>query len=104
MNFKLKTFLLIGVVLVSVFATNNFFVFRGEKKVFGFLNSGRVKAEKTDLSGEGLKRDVLASLETATNLKKEPMRNWKVLDPELSAKAAIVQSLDDYFPFYHANI
>lgn len=36
-------------------------------------------------------------------VKNVPVRNWKVLDPATSAKAVIIQSLDDQFPFYHYN-
>lgn len=35
--------------------------------------------------------------------RKGPVRNWEVLDPAVSAKAVLIQSLDDQFPFFYYN-
>lgn len=32
-----------------------------------------------------------------------PVRNWDVLDPKVTAKAVLIQSLDDYYPFFNYN-
>lgn len=36
-------------------------------------------------------------------VKMQPVRKWDVLDPEVTAHAVLVQSLDDRFPYYHSN-
>jgi D-alanyl-D-alanine carboxypeptidase len=39
----------------------------------------------------------------APTVRHASVRNWDVLDPELLLQGALVQSLDDQFPFYHYN-
>ncbi len=38
-----------------------------------------------------------------SSVKKIPVRNWDVLDPDLSAEGVLMESLDDNFSFYRFN-
>jgi D-alanyl-D-alanine endopeptidase (penicillin-binding protein 7) len=41
--------------------------------------------------------------EWESQLDQIPERDWKILDPEVSSQAVIIQSLDDNFPFFRHN-
>ncbi len=38
-----------------------------------------------------------------SGISKVPERNWSVLDPEIPSQSAVIQSLDDNFPFFKHN-
>ena len=57
-------------------------------------SAGGTDAKGNDAGG----KTAVPNLETDS--RKIPERDWKVLDPEVSAEAAIIQSLDDNFPFF----
>lgn len=94
MMMKWHALLLIIVLLGSVVAANHF-VFRDEA---GSAASGNI-LETVSSTTEG----AFVRGSDSFRLKTEPTRNWDVLDPEVSAHAVLIQSLDDYFPFYHFN-
>ncbi|MEK7626794.1 MAG: serine hydrolase [Patescibacteria group bacterium] len=68
--------------------------------VISLVRSGRTE-EKKPIVDDAPEKTTLSNWEN--NLGKVPERNWKVLDPDLSAEAAIVQSLDDNFPFFKSG-
>ncbi len=43
----------------------------------------------------------LASLQDSRPVQKAPKRDWEILDPDLSARSVLLQSLDESFPFFH---
>lgn len=68
--------------------------------IIGLVRSGQTESKKSTAENTP-EKTALSNWEN--NSKKVPVRNWKVLDPELSAEAAIVQSLDDNFPFFKSG-
>jgi len=42
--------------------------------------------------------------EKEIKIKKAPIRNWEILDPEINAAAVLIESLDDGFPFFYQQI
>ncbi len=47
-------------------------------------------------------QDGLASLrDPSYQVTPGPVRNWEILEPEVSAHSVLLQSLDDSFPFFH---
>lgn len=85
---KWQIILLVFLVLISgVIAKTNLFSSRAN--------------EATDAPPTAPVKTAVPSWESEVS--RVPERNWKVLDPSVSAQAVIVQSLDDNFPFYKYN-
>lgn len=96
MDTKWQALILILVVLSSIFLANNF-VFHSVPAVRA--NQPQVFAG----SPSSVERGATLYSAQAAIVKSVPTRDWGVLDPEVSAHAVLIQSLDDRFPFYHFN-
>lgn len=97
---KWQALALAGVVLVSAFLTR-----------VG-VESGRAVESSSDVvftssepgvspSDSGASLQASLSEVQAPDARQAPTRDWDVLDPQVSAEAVLIQSLDDSFPFFH---
>lgn len=100
MNAKWQALILAVLILVS----------------FGLTKIKTDKSERNGVEANGVVRSFPPSsgkagadsgdsflLASSFKIKKNPERNWNALDPKITAEAAIVQSLDENFPFFHFN-
>lgn len=92
MNIRWQTLILIILILVS-FSLTNIKIGAPER-----TNTAVFEAVQTDIDSQ--KASLLSS---SLEIRKNPVRNWEVLDPKIAAAAVIVQSLDENFPFFHLN-
>ncbi len=103
MSIRFQTLILILIILVSFSLTKitSFYPAANSK-----ANQNQISVSKnekfTASSNFGIQNSSL-SLANSAQIKKGLARDWTVLDPKISAKAAMVQSLDDNFPLLNYN-
>lgn len=101
MNIQWQALLLIVLVLVSLTITR----IRDESLRF----SGASASLEKDVDVEPLTLSPKLAfqrapvLKTSFEVKKAPVRDWDVLDPQVGAESVLIQSLDDNYPFFHLN-
>jgi D-alanyl-D-alanine carboxypeptidase len=91
MSLKWQALILIGIILVSLTVTRLYSI--GISNNYELENSSSTE----DLYNEK------SSPDEVKPVKKMPIRKWDVLDPSITAKSAIVHSLDDNLPFFYKN-
>ncbi|KKU91302.1 MAG: Serine-type D-Ala-D-Ala carboxypeptidase [Candidatus Jorgensenbacteria bacterium GW2011_GWA1_48_11] len=98
MSIRSQALILVFLILVSLTLTR---ISIGPSSLAGNQVSRAAKTTVTpaanDLSYER------ASLLQNAQVPPGPVRNWDVLDPKVTAKAVLIQSLDDYYPFFNYN-
>ncbi len=87
-------FILLSLVLtkvnLSVFSAGNGIPEAVQKSIVVSPASNDLSYERANLLG-------------SVQVPKGPVRNWDVLDPKVTAKAVMIQSLDNYYPFFNYN-
>lgn len=110
MNIRSQTLILVLLILASLSLTN---IPEGGRLISkenipeqGAVVSAALPQKRSaeDLAFE--KKPLFQANATTRNVyevKKAPERNWGVLDPQISAEAVLVQTLDGSYPFFHLN-
>ncbi len=98
MNIRWQSLIFVFVILISIVLTNidlgSAFTSSSEKQ---FPKNIPSSDEKVDLSGGSVRPSAEKRNEPS------PMRVWSVLDPNINARAVLIQSLEEGFPFLHYN-
>lgn len=102
MNIRWQSFFLIILILFSVALTRikNLPFEVGAHKSEG---EGGVRVRQATSTSQLLTYQKASLISQPVEIKESPARNWNVLDPKVRAKSVLIQSLDDYFPFFHYN-
>lgn len=93
MNIKWQTLILILLILISFSLT---------KIKIPFANEISMDVNK-DLEIKPVPNTDQKAQLIPEKVRQAPVRKWNVLDPKVQAKAVLIQSLDDHFPFFHYN-
>jgi len=101
MNNKALTFILVAVLIGSVgFANRPKKESAGAAKLLPSQSPNLSRSEKSGNYFSGIQSSALA-YNNLPPIPQMPVRKWEVLDPKLTAKAAIMHSLDDDIPLYY---
>lgn len=98
MSVKTQTFILIILILISVVITK---ITLAPSPVLSNANNQITLENISQTAGLNFERAELTA--SQISIKKLPSRNWDILDPKINSQSVLVQSLDEYFPFYHFN-
>lgn len=98
MDFKYQSLILIILVLFSLTITQLNSQASSEN-----LSAVENRNEEEIQSSEDLLNFQTASISDIQEIQKSPVRKWGVLDPEVTADAALIHSLDDEFPLFYTN-
>ncbi|MAF80355.1 hypothetical protein CL629_04755 [bacterium] len=100
---KWQALALAGVVLVSAFLTR--VGVEADRTVDSEAGSEELASLEESLPQEDSSDFFEDSLSFAQvrDARRAPTRDWDVLDPQVSAEAVLIQSLDGAFPFYHSR-
>ncbi len=94
MNIRWQSLILIALILISLTLTK----FQGE------TSTAKGTSEKNaPVPGNSSISYQRASLSNFESVQKVPVRKWDILDPEVSAEAVLIHSLDDDFRLYYEN-
>ncbi|MDP3725162.1 MAG: serine hydrolase [Nanoarchaeota archaeon] len=98
MDIKWQALGLTAIILISISLT------RVERRNYDSVaaeeGGSRVAARDASVSLDSMSQG-LASLRESYEVRRAPARNWEILDPEISARSVLIQSLDDSYPFFH---
>jgi len=99
MNIKWQTIILIGLILFSGILIHSFFSPIS-------ISSEERPSLKTPSSSSSFVFDFQKNNELNSSFQNQSLlqRDWSVLDPEIKAKAVLVESLDYHLPLFHKNI
>jgi len=119
MSFQIQVLLLILVILFSLAVTkvdlNQSQLLSQTKaenlETISNSTSSVIQKQKFDsfnLSYQAMALKTISSKQplefSETEVKKAPIRNWEVLDPEINAASVLIESLDDGFPFFYQQV
>lgn len=104
MNIRLQTLILIFLILASfsLTRTNRFSLSKNSQTDDNSI-ALKPQSESVTPSNFAFQKASFSAVSPVVEVKRGPERIWEVLDPKISAVAAMVQSLDDNFPFYNFN-
>jgi len=106
MTAKSQTLILIILILIAVGVTN---ISLAPSQSAENKNNAIALENSSPTTSLNFERSILSGVERTTfaasqvNIKILPSRNWDILDPKINSQSILVQSLDEYFPFYHLN-
>ncbi len=98
MNTKSQTAILIILILIAIGITK---ITLAPSRLVENKNKAIALENSSSNASLNFERTVLTA--SQINIKQLPSRNWDILDPKINSQSILVQSLDEYFPFYHFN-